>query len=62
MKTIGFEQMISLPCCFSFQAVQFIVAQPGNYYVKLLKNSEIAGDVLQGEQNAKCNQRLRVEI
>lgn len=54
--------MISLPCCFSFQAVQFIVAQPGNYYVKLLKNSEIAGDVLQGEQNAKCNQRLRVEI
>lgn len=52
LKTVGFEQMISLACCFSFQAALFILAQPGNHNMKLLKNSEkydIAGDALQGK-------------
>ena len=52
LKTVGFEQMISLACRFSFQAALFILAQPGNHNVKLLENSgkyDIAGDALQGE-------------
>lgn len=52
LKTVGFEQMISLACCFSFQAVLFILAQPGNHNMKLLKNCgkcDIAGDALPGK-------------
>lgn len=52
LKTVSFEQMISLACCFSFQAALFILAQPGNHNMKLLKNSgkcDIAGDALPGK-------------
>lgn len=52
LKTVDFEQMISLACRFSFQAALFILAQPGNHNVKLLKTSgkyDIAGDALQGK-------------
>lgn len=44
--------MISLAYRFSFQAVLFILAQPGKHNVKLLKNSgeyDIVGDALQGK-------------
>lgn len=52
LETVGFEQMISLAGCFSFQAVLFILAQPGNHNMKLLKNGgkcDIAGDALPGK-------------
>lgn len=52
LKTVGFEQIISLARCFSFQAALFVLAQPGNPNMKLLKNSrkcDIAGDALPGK-------------